>query len=108
MGTQSIFLLLRQIGQLADLGQGQRETRDRRSRKAAAVGNLPIAQAHASTLEAAQDVECARYDLYDLSVFRADPRPLLRHQFLRSTSHRSRSKTSESYFHAGMNAARVD
>src|SRR5512138_40995 len=91
MRTQGVLLLLRQVDQLADLGEGQHEARDRRSRKTTTVGDVPIAQAHASIFEAAQDIECARYDLYHVSIFRAGRS--LRQQFLRSTSHYLSLKT---------------
>ncbi|GCC46477.1 hypothetical protein chiPu_0030495, partial [Chiloscyllium punctatum] len=41
--TESIFLLLRQVDQLADLGEGQRETGNRRSGKTATIGDFAIA-----------------------------------------------------------------
>ncbi|MDA9453559.1 hypothetical protein XI07_15085 [Bradyrhizobium sp. CCBAU 11445] len=85
MRTQGILLLVRQVAQLADLGEGRRETRDRRPRKTTPVGDIAITQTYASIFEAAQDIECARNDLYHVPIFRTSRRPLLHHQFLRST-----------------------
>jgi hypothetical protein len=63
-----VFLVARQIDQLAHPGQRVGQARDRRSRQSAAIGNFQIAEPRLMALEAAQDVEGARHHLNDIAL----------------------------------------
>ena len=62
----AIFLVVREIDQLPHAGQRVRQAGDGGSRQAAAVGYLQIAEPGFMSLEAAQHIERARYDLNDI------------------------------------------
>src|SRR5436305_1888696 len=64
--TDTVFLVARQINQLAHPRQRVREPRYRRPWQTTAAGNFQIAQSRFMTLEAAQDVERPRKDLDDI------------------------------------------
>ena len=61
--TDAVFLVARQIDELAHPRQRVGEPRHRRARQAAAAGNFQIAEPRFMTLEAAQDVERPRHHL---------------------------------------------
>src|SRR5436309_4897404 len=66
--TDTVFLVARQIDELAHPRQRVREPRYRRSRQTAAAGNFQIAQSRLMTLEAAQDVERPRHHLNHITL----------------------------------------
>ena len=66
--ADAVFLVARQIDQLAHPGQRVGQPRHRRSRQAAAIGNFQIAEPRLVALEAAQHVERARHHLNDVAL----------------------------------------
>src|SRR5262249_48570159 len=64
--ADAVFLVARQIDELAHPRQRMRQPRDRRSRQPAAVGDLEIAEPRLVPLETSQDVKRARYHLNDV------------------------------------------
>jgi hypothetical protein len=66
-GTDAVFLVARQINQLAHPGQSVGQPRDRRSRQPAAIGDLQVAEPRLMALEAAQNIESARNHLNDVA-----------------------------------------
>ena len=66
--ADAVFLVARQIDQLAHPRQRVRQARHRRSRQAAAIGNFQIAEPRFMALEAAQHVERARHHLDNVAL----------------------------------------
>src|SRR5581483_8191315 len=76
--TDAVFLVARQIDELAHPRQRMGQSRHRRARQPAAAGNFQIAQSRLVTLEATQDVERSRYYLNNVAFAAA---------FARNSSH---------------------
>src|SRR5882672_1283413 len=66
--TDAIFLVARQIDELAHPGQRVGQARHRRSRQTAAIGNFQVAEPRLMAFEAAQYIERARHHLDDVSL----------------------------------------
>jgi biotin carboxyl carrier protein len=66
--TDTVFLVARQIDELAHPGQRMGQARHRRSRQTAAIGNFQVAEPHLMAFEAAQYIESARHHLNDVSL----------------------------------------
>src|SRR5258707_164014 len=66
--TDAVFLITRQIDELAHPGQRVGQARHGRSRQSAAIGNFEVAEPRLMALEAAQDVEGARHHLDDVTL----------------------------------------
>ena len=66
--TDAVFLVARQIDELAHPGQRMGQARHRRSRQPAAIGDFQIAEPRLMALEAAQHVERARHHLNDVAL----------------------------------------
>jgi hypothetical protein len=69
-GADAVFLIARQIDELAHPRQRMGETRHRRTRQAAAIGNFQIAEPSIMVFETAQHVERARYHLDNIALSR--------------------------------------
>ncbi len=67
-GADAVFLVARQINQLAHPGQSVGQSRHRRSRQPAAIGDLQVAEPRLVALEAAQHVESARNHLNNVAL----------------------------------------
>src|SRR5882757_10762639 len=66
--TDAVFLVARQIDELAHPGQRVGQARHRRSRQTAAIGNFQVAEPRLMAFEAAQYIESARHHLNDVSL----------------------------------------
>ena len=66
--ADAVFLVARQIDELAHPRQRVGQPRHRRSRQAAAIGNFQIAEPRFMTLEAAQHIEGPRHHLNDIAL----------------------------------------
>ncbi|MEZ0062467.1 hypothetical protein ABIF26_008010 [Bradyrhizobium elkanii] len=66
--ADAIFLVARQIDQLSHPRQRVRQSRHRRTRQAAAVRDLEIAEPGFVSLEAPQHIEGARHHLDDIAI----------------------------------------
>src|SRR5882672_2220002 len=66
--TDTVFLIARQIDELAHPGQRVGQARHRRSRQTAAIGNFQVAEPRLMAFEAAQYIESARHHLNDVSL----------------------------------------
>src|SRR5882762_6555621 len=66
--TDAVFLVARQIDELAHPRQRVREPRYRRPRQTAAIGNFQVAEPRLMAFEAAQYIERARHHLDDVSL----------------------------------------
>src|SRR5690242_478310 len=86
--TNPVFLVTRQIDELAHPRQRMGEPRHRRARQAAANGNLEIAEPGFVALEASEHVERARHHLNDITAF---ARPIRREHSLSAQAFRASS-----------------
>src|SRR5207248_9764735 len=60
-------LVARQINELAHPGQRMRQARHRGAGQPAATGNFQVTEPRLMTLEAAQNIECARHNRYNIT-----------------------------------------
>jgi biotin carboxyl carrier protein len=68
LGADTVFLVARQINKLPHSRQRMRQSRDRRPRQAAAIGDLKIPEARLVALEASEHVKGARHHLNDIAL----------------------------------------